>query len=364
MKIRSIRLRVAIAAGILTSLMVVLFAALSATWFYQEQLEASDDGHSPVRTAKQIADARSDVTELVGIYLLLLPIVASIVAAGAWWVAGRLTRPLVRLADAATAIDARTLHERLPEPKTHDEIARLASVLNSVFSRLETSFSQAGRFAADASHELRSPLAVMRGRIELAINENPAAPHAAVLVQLLEDNQRLVTITEKLLLLARADAGKLATEAHPINFSDLLEGIIEDFAIVDSGHLLELDSKIAPGVIVQGDEALLRQLLFNLFENAVKFTPREGKVRVLLEHSLGKAIFTVANTGPGIPLEMQSRIFERFFRSSQSRDRETGGAGLGLSLCREIAAAHRGQLEFVSSDDLETVFRVVLPACG
>jgi signal transduction histidine kinase len=356
------------AAGTLASLMVVLFAILSAMWFYQEQLESSGGGRSPSRTEKQIADARSDVTELVAIYLLVLPLVVLIVAAGAWWVAGRLTRPLVRLADAAAAIDARTLHERLPEPNTHDEIAQLASVLNSVFGRLEASFAQAGRFAADASHELRTPLAVMRGRIELAINEDPVAPHAIALVQLLEDNQRLIAITEKLLLLARADAGKLATEASLVSLSGLLEGVLEDFAFVDSAQSLQLNSEIAPGVIVHGEEALLRQLFLNLFENAVKFTPPRGTVRVLLERLPRQAVFTIANSGSGIPPEIQSRLFERFFRSSHSRDRETGGAGLGLSLCREIAAAHRGQLEFVSSDEFETIFRVILPlngrACG
>jgi two-component system, OmpR family, heavy metal sensor histidine kinase CusS len=362
MKGASIRAKIAWAAGALSSAVIVLFAALSAWRFYHEQIDIFDERGARQATAEQIAAARVEVGELIAAYLLALPVVAAMAAAGAWWMAGRLTEPLTRLATAAETMDARTLHERLPEPRADDEIRRLTSVLNSLFERLEKSFAQASRFTADASHELRTPLAIMRGSIEEAIRADPSGRDAPLLVGLLEENQRLATIAEKLLFLARADAGKLIAGSESVNLSDLVEDIIQDISILTEAKGVCLQQQVDPGVFVAGDKNLLRQLLLNLFHNATAYNIKAGWIHASVQRQRDNAIISLANSGEVIPLEMQKRLFERFFRVSDFRSRESGGAGLGLSLCREIALAHGGQLELVSSDVEGTIFRLTLPS--
>jgi two-component system, OmpR family, heavy metal sensor histidine kinase CusS len=358
--VQSIRLRVAFAAGVLSSLVVVLFAVLSAWRFYHEQIDVFDDNGVTRVSAQQVTEARGEVEELITAYLLAVPFVAAVAAAGAWWMAGRLTDPLTRLADAAEGMDARTLHERLPEPRGADEISRLARVLNSLFERLEKSFVQASRFAADASHELRTPLAIMRGSIEGAIQADPSGADAPLLVGLLEENQRLASIADKLLFLARADAGEVVASSQKVDLSELIEDIVADLSILAEANGVSLRGAIDPEVCVAGDKSLLRQLFLNLFDNALKYNNVGGRIHARLQHDGNNAVFSILNSTAAIPVEMQTRLFERFFRAHEARDRDSGGAGLGLSLCREIALAHGGKLELQSSDDNGTVFRLTL----
>jgi two-component system, OmpR family, heavy metal sensor histidine kinase CusS len=359
-KVHSIRAKVALAAGAFSSLIVLLFAVLSAWRFYHEQLDVFDKDGIPQVSGKQLTEAREEVQELAMAYLLALPFVAAVAAAGAWWMAGRLTDPLTRLADAAEGMDARTLHERLPGPRGADEISRLTRVLNSLFERLERSFVQASRFAADASHELCTPLAIMRGSIEEAIQADPSGRHAPLLVGLLEENQRLAAIADKLLFLARADAGKLIAGSDNVNLSELTQDIADDFSILAEAKRVCLKNQIDSDVSVKGDKSLLRQLFLNLFDNAVNHNINGGWILTRLQREGSNAVFSISNSSEMIPVEMQTRIFERFFRTSDSRDRQSGGAGLGLSLCREIAFAHGGELKLVASDTNATIFRLSL----
>ena len=360
MKVRSIRAKVALAAGALSSLIVLLFAVISAWRFYHEQIDIFDENGVTQVSTEQLAEARGEVQELVMAYLLALPFVATVAAAGAWWMAGRLTDPLIRLANAAERMDARTLHERLPEPQGADEISRLTRVLNSLFERLERSFVQASRFAADASHELCTPLAIMRGGIEEAIQADPSGRDAPLLVSLLEENQRLATIADKLLFLARADAGKLIADSEFVDLSELIQDIAEDFTILAEAKGVRLETQIDLDVSVTGDRSLLRQLFLNLFDNAVSYNTNGGWIVTRLHRQGSNAIFSISNSSEVIPVEAQTRIFERFFRASDSRDRQSGGVGLGLSLCREIALAHGGELKLVTSDSNATIFRLNL----
>jgi two-component system, OmpR family, heavy metal sensor histidine kinase CusS len=359
-KVHSIRAKVALAAAALSTLIVLLFAVLSAWRFYHEQLDVFDNDGLPQVSGKHLTEAREEVQELAMAYLLALPFVAAVAAAGAWWMAGRLTDPLTRLADAAEGMDARTLHERLPGPRGADEISRLIRVLNSLFERLERSFVQASRFAADASHELCTPLAIMRGSIEEAIQANPSGQDAPLLVNLLEENQRLAAIADKLLFLARADAGKLIAGSDKVNLSELIQDIADDFSILAEAKGVCLKNHIDLDVCVKGDKSLLRQLFLNLFDNAVNHNINGGWILARLQREGSNAIFSISNSSEIIPLEMQTRIFERFFRASDSRDRQSGGAGLGLSLCGEIAFAHGGELKLVTSDTNATMFRLSL----
>ena len=351
----------AISAGVLAAIVIAAFAGLSAWWFFHEQLDifAMESFHKP--SSGQRRAAGEEVTELVTSYLLALPVIAVMTAAGAWWLADRLTAPLVSLARTAESMNAQTLHERLPESEREDEISRLTMVLNRLFARLESSFAQASRFAADASHELRTPLAVMRGILEEEIQQDPFGPKATRFVELLEQNQRLVSIADKLLLLTRADADQLLSHAGKLNLTDLIQEIAdEDVSILAEQRKIELATDLAPDIWVMGDASLLRQLVFNLFDNAIKYNMPGGWVRAKLERVGPQIHFSVSNSGDPIPKSLQQRLFERFFRVNSSRERLSGGAGLGLSLCREIASAHRGRMEFVSSSVLGTTFRLVL----
>jgi len=358
----SIRWKVALTAGGLSSLLVATFALVSAAWFYHEQLDAMDGEASAAHSAQHIAQAREEVGELAVAYLLAIPIVAAVAAFGTWWLAGRLTRPLTILSNAAEQIDARSLHERLPEPCSNDEIARLTHVLNNLLSRLEKSFALASRFTADASHELRTPLAIMRATIEEGIQCDPSGPQSQRLVSLLEENQRLAAISDKLLMLARADAGNLLADSQSVNLSEVVEEIASDFSAICSDRNLKLESDISPNIAVRGDKHLLRHLLLNLFDNALTHNQENGWIRASLILSGKSSIFTIANSGKQIDEISQNRLFERFFRAELSRERVRGGAGLGLSLCREIVAAHNGSLALVTSVTENTTFQFVMPA--
>jgi len=348
-------------AGLLSALIVFFFAVLSAWRFYHEQIDVLDDDAPAAETAQQRAEAAGEVRELVGAYLLAVPVIVSLAAGSAWILAGRLTRPLTKLARTADLIGEGTLHERLPEEQGVDEVRRLARVLNRMLDRLARSLEQARRFTADASHELRTPLAVMRAQLELALQNDPTGPWAGTLGALLEDNQRLAAIVEKLMLLARADAGKLAVQMRIVKLGALVEDILGDVEILASEREVRLVSNITPDLAVMGDDALLRQLILNLCDNAVKYNVPGGRIEVRLQSQREAAVLVVANTGMPIPKHLRSRLFERFFRADESRERPWGGAGLGLSLCKEIASAHRGRLELVSSDEKETIFQASLP---
>lgn len=362
MKHLSLRFKVALAAAGLSSLIVILFTVVSATWYYYEQLDALNDGTAVMNSAANRSEAWAEVLELAFAYLVSLPVVAVSVAIGAWWLAGHVTKPLTTFAHAAERIDAKSLNARLPEPDSHDEIALLAKVINGLLARLEKSFSQASRFAADASHELRTPLAIMRGTLEQAIQDDPNGPQTPIFVSLLEENQRLTAIAEKLLLLARADAGELCMEKQEIDMTALVNDIADDFSILAEDHALRMETEVTPGIYLKGDADLLRHLIINLFDNAIRHNLPKGWIRVQLTSEGPLVAFTISNSSIPIDNKAQSRLFRRFFRKDTSRERGTGGAGLGLSLCSEIANAHKGQLSLVVSDESQTTFKLELPA--
>lgn len=361
MKLASLRLKIALSAGALAAAVVFVFAAVSAWWFYHEQLDMASREGSRALGEAQLRQAWSETSELAASYLAALPLVAILSAVGAWWMAGRISRPLARLSNEASKIDARSLDARLPDPRSGDEISALAQTLNHLLDRLERSFRQSSRFSADASHELRTPLAIMRGQIEHAIRDHPTGEQTGILVELLEENQRLSAIVDKLLLLARADAGQLLPGRVPVDLSALLEEAAADFGIIAESRGLDFRGQVSAGIWTDGDVGLLRQLAFNLFDNALKYNVPAGSVCYRLEASGGKAEFAVANSGPGIPQNARSRLFERFFRLDEARNREVGGSGLGLNLCREIAAAHGGRIFLSTAAADENEFVVELP---
>ena len=281
---------------------------------------------------------------------------------GAMWTSKRAMRPLERVVGTAQRLTASDLAERIPLQRDDNrEFAQLIDVLNGMMQRLETSFQQAVRFTADASHELKTPLAIMLADLDDAVRHAKAgSSEHERFVSLFEEATRLKQITQSLLLLSQADAGRLPTHPEAYDLSTDLIRLIEDAEILCEQAGLTLEHHIAPGIEVNADRALLRQVFQNLLSNAIKYNRPAGRVTLQLSQQDTQVVFTVTNTGPAISAENQQRLFERFFRGDQAHNRKTDGFGLGLNIATELARANGADLRLVSSREDETVFEVRL----
>ena len=342
---------------------LIIFGLASGWVIYQEQLEAfreiKGQPYSPIVIRKEASEL---IKDLARAYLTALPVAVLAAAFGVWWITRKALQPLQDVANAAEQIHARALSQRLPQPSVNDEIGRLVRVLNEAFDRLERSFAQATRFSSDASHELKTPLTIMRGEIESALRSDVNdARIESLLDGLLEQTERLSAIVEKLLLLSRADAGALTLRKEPIDFSAMCHELVEDAEILALRKKIATKSEILPAIAVYADESYLRRILLNLLDNAVKYNVEGGTVSISLGKSDSLAVFRIANTGPEIPQEHENRIFERFYRADPSRSSDTVGSGLGLSICRELALAHGGDIRLERVQPGWTAFALTLP---
>ncbi len=307
-------------------------------------------------------EVEQDLNRVRNAFLLTLPVALFLVGLGGWMVAGRALRPLNTIADAAERVTAQGLDQRIPNSPENPEVARLIQVLNRMMDRLETSFRQATRFSADASHELKTPLAVMQGELENALQAVSAgSAEQQLFSNLLEEIQRLKTITRSLLLLAQADAGQLKLALEPVDLSVELGAMIEDARVLAADSRLHFEVEVQPQVRVSADRGLLHTAMFNLINNAIKYNEADGGVSIRLNATEHSAVFTIGNTGLGIPPEDQPRIFDRFFRGGRTNRPKVEGIGLGLSLAREIIRAHGGELSLKEGRADWTFFRAVLP---
>jgi len=284
---------------------------------------------------------------------------------GGYFLARKSLAPAVAMGEHARRIGATNLHDRLPVLNANDELGQLATIFNDLLDRLDQSFERQRRFIADASHELRTPLAILRGEAEVAMSQpgREAEDYLESLEVLHEQTSRLIKIVEDLFTLTRADSGQ-----YPLSPEDVyLEEVVADCA--HSARTLAREKNIELSVdgssecMVRGDSALLRRMILNLLDNAIKYTPRGGRVDIACGAVGAGFEVHVKDTGPGIPKELQSRIFDRFFRADPARSRSghEGGAGLGLSIALWIAQAHHGRLELSRSDATGSDFAVFLP---
>jgi two-component system heavy metal sensor histidine kinase CusS len=314
---------------------------------------------------KSLEETRETLAELVSAYLLALPLVVIAVGVGSWWIAHRAVNPVKLIAVQAAKISASDLHQRLPESSWQDEIGDLTRVLNAMFDRLQGSFEQITRFTSDASHELKMPLALMRAEVEMALDSPDLAPRQRELLSdLIEQCTQLSQIVDGLLFLSLADDRRLAIEQAPVDLVALVRELIEDAEILAAQSALTLECEMPAELVVPGDLRLLRRAVMNLIDNAIKYNRPGGRV-VLATSVVGEnAVLDVRNTGAGLPLEAQERAFDRFYRSDLSHNKETAGHGLGLSIAREIARAHGGNVTLLQSDSHWTEFSIVLPVMG
>lgn len=306
---------------------------------------------------------RAELNGLRNAFLVSLAVAVLLVGVGGWLVASRALRPMRMISETAERVTASGLDRRIPVSNEDPEIARVIQVLNRMMDRLEASFRQATRFSADASHELKTPLAVMQGELENALQA--AAPGSAeqqLFSNLLEETQRLTTITRSLLLLAQADAGQLKLALEPLDLSAELQGMIEDARVLAADLRLTFETNIPSELRIQADCALLHTALFNLISNAIKYNTPDGKIAIRLESQSDQAIFIIGNSGPGIPVGDQGKVFERFYRVDQANAPRVEGIGLGLSLAREIVRAHGGDLVLKESRPGWTCFSLTLKA--
>ena len=279
-------------------------------------------------------------------------------AAGAWFIAAHALRPVRTLTEVAEQITASDLRRRIPTEGADIEFERLTHVLNAMLERLQCSFEQATRFTADASHELKTPLTIMQGEVELALRRAPeGSTTQKLLSSQLDEISHLKALVQKLLLLSQADSGCLPIQADLVDLSDAVESVAEDLQVLAPELKFERSGNLS--IHVRGDPSLVAQVLHNLMANAVRHNARDGWVRFDLTRKQRTACFRISNAGPGIPKEDQDKIFERFYRADGAR--RGAGLGLGLNLAREIARAHGGELKLVSSEPGETVFELTMP---
>lgn len=312
--------------------------------------------------AAPLEPAEDSVNDLLAAALIAIPAVLLVVAGGSWWIARRALQPIAAITEAAAAITADRLEARLPVPVADDEIGRHTRVLNAMFDRLQRGFEQATRFTADASHELRTPLTILRGEIEEALRTGPTTPEQEkLLVSLLEQTGTLQKISANLLLLARFDAGKVPLERAELDFSLLATEALEDAELLAAPTDISVTAQLLPDLHVNGDAVLLRRVLLNLVDNAVRYNRPGGSLQLGLAREKDRVVFSISNTGSGIPAEKHRELFQRFFRLDPDRNRIAGGSGLGLSLCREIVTAHGGEMVLRRSDSSATEFAVFLP---
>jgi two-component system, OmpR family, heavy metal sensor histidine kinase CusS len=296
-------------------------------------------------------------------FLVALPLALLFVGGGSWLASSRALRSVEDLARVAEQVTTSNLDQRIAPESVATEFRRLTTVLNGMLDRLQRGLSQAVRFSADAAHELQTPLAVLQGAVEQALHHcPPGSEEQQTLGDVLEEVHRLKAITRKLLLLSRADSGQLRPTLIPVNLTQLVADVAEEARAL--APLLEVSEDLRPGVEVPGDPDLLQQAVTNLSSNAMKYNREGGAVEFRLAGGDGTAELTVTNTGAGIPPEDLPRLFERFYRADASRSRQVDGVGLGLSLAREIARAHGGDLTLVEARDDRTSFRMTLPVAA
>lgn len=327
----------------------------------------SKDARYRVYAALSLSSISFTPRDLVSMILIVTPLLLGVSVAFAYGIAGRSFQPIERMVDQVEAItDGRSLHRRLNIGAAGQELARLAVTLNEMIGRLETSFGALRRFTADASHELKTPLAVMRADVERAMSPTSSPNEQAIaLEEALQQVTRMADLVDSLLTLARADEGRFDLFREPVQLGPLVREVVETARLLGEDADLTIDAPVIEDADVLGDLTRLRQLLLNLVTNAIKYTPRGGRVTIGLVRGEEIVTLTVEDTGIGIAAADLPYVFERFWRADRVRSRGSeGGFGLGLAICQWIALAHGGQLSVQSRLGRGSAFTVTLPLAG
>ena len=289
-----------------------------------------------------------------------IPTVLLVTLVGSTWVASKAIAPVEEIRQAAKRITAQRLDQRLPVPPTNDEIAGLIEMLNATFERLQRSFEQSVRFSADASHHLKTPIAVLRAGVEEILADVNCSESTQVRAErLLHRIHHISSVVDNLLLLSRADAGRLELSKDEFNLGEVLEGVLDDALTLAEPLDVKVEAEIAKRLLLKADRTFVAMIAQNLVENAVKYNTPGGRIRVEARAVNGEVEMTIGNTGDGIPKDRNGQLFDRFYRVRGGE--RVPGQGLGLSIARELARAHGGEVELVRSDGSWTEMRLRLP---
>jgi two-component system OmpR family sensor kinase len=320
-----------------------------------------------VLASQPLESIEDELESLREILYLAAPAALLLAGLGGWFLARKGLAPVAEMARSARQIGAENLHRQLPVANPRDELGQLATAFNELLARLDAAFDEQRRFMADASHELRTPLSVMNtaASVTLRKEHRDEAEYREALQVVGEQARRLSRMVRDMLTLARADLDRYPLQKRPLYLDDLLEEAARAGRMLASEKGVRVELAGTTEAPFHGDEDLLRQLILNLVDNAVKYTPEGGAVRVGLFRREGEYLLSISDTGPGVPAEARARIFERFYRADKARTRpeqEDGGAGLGLAIAKWVAQAHDGDLTLTDSGPYGTTFVVTLPA--
>lgn len=316
--------------------------------------------HVRVAIAVSLQAINQEMATIGNIFLVSISGALLLVASGAWLMSGSALRPIRQLTGIIQQVTVLGLDQRIEIGTTDVEFVELIQVFNQMLSRLERSFTQASRFSADAAHELKTPLTILQGELERTLQQvEPGSDVQQRLSNLLDEVRRLSGIMRKLLLLSLADAGQMSLYLVDVDLSQLLSQMVEDVELLAPD--LSVQTDIIDELRVQGDRDLLIQVLQNLLSNAIKYNLVNGWIQIQARQVQSNAFVTITNASRDIPNDERLRIFDRFYRSDPARTRQVEGIGLGLSLAREIARSHRGDLTLDSTPSGQTAFTLTLP---
>ncbi|MCX6138161.1 MAG: ATP-binding protein [Ignavibacteriales bacterium] len=329
------------------------------------RLAVTQNAYAKIYVAYPEAEVTEVLSNLFSIFILLVPAALALSVLGGWFLASRSLRPVDNVTRAARAITAQNLDKRIDHTGVDDELGRLVSTFNEMIGRLQSSFQQIRQFSADASHELRTPLTIMRGEVELALrSKQTTEEYRRVLASALDEILRMTSIIESLLTLAKGDLNPVAPMREDIKLRPVIHELYEDSTMLAQSRQIIMLLGTVDEATVTADPIRIRQMVLNLLDNAIKYTPPGGTVGLSMRRQAATVTIVVEDTGFGIPEEHQEKIFDRFYRVDKGRSREMGGTGLGLAIVKWIAETHGGTVTLQSEPGKGSVFSVILPLAG
>lgn len=335
-------------------------AADGSRWRIATRRVAAPGGSLLARVAESLAPDEHELNELLATLFILGPLALAAAVAGGYVLARRALAPIDRITRLAHQISVGRLDERIDIVNRHDELGRLAATLNDMIARLEKSFTDMQQFTADAAHELRTPITVMRSEAEVTLRApRSAEEYRKSLESLLEEFERLTNLADQLLYLCREDSRSSALVRADVQLDQIATEVAEHVRVLAQEKGVALHLGTLDKCQINGNAEGLRRLLFNLLENAVKYTPEGGQVDLDLKRYDDQIVIVVSDTGIGIPAEHLPQVFNRFYRVDAAR--QDGGTGLGLAISRAIAESHGGRIEIASRTGNGTCLRVTFP---
>ncbi len=320
------------------------------------------DINSIVQVATSLSGVQDTLRKLILILVSIVPLALIIASIGGIFLANKVLKPINEINRITREITSKNLQLRVPLPSTHDELGQLVETINEMIERLEKSFLQIQQFTADASHELKTPLTILKGEAELALRkQRDPEEYREYLRSSLEEINRMTRLVQDLLILSRADTGRLTLHKEPLNLATLVDACCDQCRFLGEGQEVKVLFDRQEEIWVLGDKYRLKQMLFNLVENAIKYSDRGRKVEVHTRQNGRFVNVLVKDEGVGIDKKDIPYIFDRFYRVDKSRSREAGGTGLGLSICKWIAEAHGGKITVESTLGKGSCFTVWLP---